>query len=99
MWCSRAKASGVADWSFSSSETMPRQASEETIAVERKCLRAKVDLPEPLVPIRTTRDSSGTASVRHLPVASFGFGSWSGPEHRDIARVQVVSTGFSCLAG
>src|SRR5207248_2759522 len=40
-------------------ETMPRQASDERISVGRKCLRANVLLPEPLGPIRTTRDNLG----------------------------------------
>ena len=39
--------------------TMPRQASDERISVGLKCLRAKVLLPEPLGPIRTTRLSLG----------------------------------------
>ena len=39
--------------------TMARQASDERISVGRKWRRAKVLLPEPLGPIRTTRDSLG----------------------------------------
>ena len=52
---STSKASFVTAWSFSSSLTIPRQASDERISVGRKCLRANVLLPEPLGPIRTTR--------------------------------------------
>ncbi len=47
MKCSTSKASSVADWSFSSSETRPRQQSDERTSVGLKCLRANVDLPEP----------------------------------------------------
>ena len=52
---STSKASFVTAWSFSSSLTIARQASDERISVGRKCLRANVLLPEPLGPIRTTR--------------------------------------------
>src|SRR5262245_32415233 len=38
---------------------MPRHASDERTSVGRKCFRAKVLFPEPLGPIRTTRDSLG----------------------------------------
>ena len=58
--CRISKASFVADWSLSSSLTMPRQASDERISVRRKCLRANVLLPEPLAPMRTTRDNFGS---------------------------------------
>ena len=57
---SSSNAAGVADWSFSSSATRPRQKSEEITSVGLKCARANVDLPEPVTPIRTTRLSSGT---------------------------------------
>ena len=56
---STSKAWFVTVWSFSSSQTMPRQASDERISVGLKCLRAKVLLPDPLGPIRTTRLSLG----------------------------------------
>src|SRR5271157_114969 len=49
----------VTVWSFSLSLTIPRQASEERISVGLKWLRAKVLLPDPLGPIRTTRLSLG----------------------------------------
>lgn len=42
--CSRAKASSVADCSFSSSQTSERQKSEETTSVGRKCLRPECGL-------------------------------------------------------
>ena len=61
---STSNASGVADWSFSSSATRPRQTSEEITSVGLKCARANVDLPEPVTPISTTRLSSGMASSR-----------------------------------
>src|SRR5689334_10845971 len=38
---------------------MPRQASDDSTSVGRKCLRANVVLPEPLGPIRATRDRLG----------------------------------------
>src|SRR5687767_12773496 len=38
---------------------MPRQASDDSTSVGRKCLRANVLLPDPLGPIRTTRDRLG----------------------------------------
>src|SRR5271168_4103403 len=37
----------------------PRQKSDDSISVGLKRLRAKVDLPDPDVPIRTTKQSSG----------------------------------------
>ena len=46
-------------WLFSSSLTIARQASDDRTSVGRKCLRANVLLPDPLGPIRTTRDSLG----------------------------------------
>src|SRR5258708_33106280 len=57
--CSTAKASSLALWSFSSSETSPRQKSDERTSVGLKWVRAKVDLPQPEGPIRTTNASSG----------------------------------------
>src|SRR5258708_31779536 len=73
MKCSTSKASTVADWSFSSSLTSPRQKSDEMTSVGRKTRRAKVDLPEPDGPINTTSESSGMviftfswAKDRHL---------------------------------
>jgi hypothetical protein len=63
MKCRTAKASLVAAWSFSSSDTRPRQTSLEITSVPRKCRRAKVDLPEPLAPTSTTRLSAGTPMV------------------------------------
>src|SRR4051794_11657253 len=38
---------------------MPRQASDDSTSVGKKCLRANVLLPDPLGPIRTTRDRLG----------------------------------------
>ena len=65
---STSNAAGVADWSFSSSATRPRQKSEEMTSVGLKCARANVDLPEPVAPTRTTRLSSGMlSSVTVLP--------------------------------
>ena len=69
--CSMSKASPVADWSFSSSDTSPRKKSDDRISVGLKCVRANVDLPEPVGPTRTTSDSSGSvdrssAEHRHL---------------------------------
>src|SRR5262249_4327337 len=43
----------------SSSETSPRQVSDERISVGLKCCRAKVDLPLPDTPMSTTRQKSG----------------------------------------
>ncbi len=60
---STSNASLVADWSFSSSATRPRQKSEEITSVGLKCARAKVDLPEPVTPTSTTRLSSGMLSA------------------------------------
>jgi hypothetical protein len=53
----------VAAWLFSSSETRPRQKSEDNTSVGLKCLRANVDLPQPEGPTRTTSDSSGIVIV------------------------------------
>jgi hypothetical protein len=62
MWCSTANASVVASRLFSSSLTSPRQKSEERTSVGLKCLRAKVDFPDPEGPTSTTRQSSGMVS-------------------------------------
>ena len=59
MKCSNSNASFVTVWSFSSSQTIPRQASDESISVGRKCLRANVLLPEPLGPMRMTKERLG----------------------------------------
>ena len=59
MKCSNSNASFVTAWSFSSSQTIPRQASDDSTSVGRKCLRANVLLPEPLGPMRTTSESLG----------------------------------------
>ena len=53
MKCRSSNASLVAAWSFSSSETSPRQKSDESTSVGRKCVRANVDFPEPDAPTRT----------------------------------------------
>ena len=71
MKCSTSKAALVADWSFSSSDTSPRQKSDDRTSVGRKCRAAKVDLPEPDTPTSATRESSGILMVvigehRHL---------------------------------
>src|SRR6266853_486537 len=47
MKCRTSKASFVAAWLFSSSETRPRQKSEERTSVGRKCFRAKLDCLPP----------------------------------------------------
>ncbi len=54
-WCRASNAAADADWSFSSSATMPRNASDESTCVGAKCLRAKVDLPDPVTPTSTTK--------------------------------------------
>ena len=61
--CNTSNASRVAPWSFSSSDTRPRQKSDDTTSVALKCRRANDDLPAPLGPTNTTRDSSGIVSV------------------------------------
>ena len=43
--CSTSKASSVAAWSFSSSQTRARQKSEDSTSVGLKCLRANVTCP------------------------------------------------------
>ncbi len=45
---------------FSSSDTTPRQKSDDTTCVGAKCLRAKWDLPDPVTPTSTTSPASGT---------------------------------------
>src|SRR5262245_55043968 len=68
--CKTSNASFVTVWSFSSSLTIPRQASDERISVGRKYLRANMLLPEPLGPTRTTRLSLGILIVMswlHFP--------------------------------
>src|SRR5438034_4011692 len=67
MKCSTSNASVVASRLFSSSETRPRQKSEESTSVGLKCLRAKVDLPEPDTPTSVTRESSGIVMVIGCP--------------------------------
>jgi len=52
----------VADWSFSSSATSARQASDDTTSVGLKCARAKVLLPAPDAPMSTTSERSGIES-------------------------------------
>src|SRR5262249_54355446 len=64
MKCKTSKASRLADWSFSSSATSPRQKSLEITSVGAKCARANVDFPEPLAPMSTTRLSPGTSITR-----------------------------------
>src|SRR5580692_4511299 len=59
MKCSTSKASFVAACAFSSSDTRPRQKSDESTSVGLKCVRAKLDFPQPEGPIRTTSESSG----------------------------------------
>jgi hypothetical protein len=59
MKCRASKASFVADWSFSSSETRPLNASEESTSVGRKWRAANVDFPEPDGPTSTTSESLG----------------------------------------
>ena len=78
MWCSSSNACGVADWSFSSSATRPRQKSEEMTSVGRKCAAANVDLPEPQTPISTTRLSSGIRARAHRSNTA----SWRRPARR-----------------
>ena len=64
MKCRTANASWVAAWSFSSSETRPRQKSDEMTSVGLKWVRANVDLPAPDGPTRTTSASSGIVMRR-----------------------------------
>src|ERR1043165_4786861 len=63
MKCRSWNASLVAAWLSSSSETRPRQKSDDRTSVGLKCLRANVDFPQPDGPIRTTSDSSGMVMV------------------------------------
>src|SRR5262245_15642754 len=100
---SSSNASFVADWSFSSSATRPRQASDETISVGRKCVRANVDLPEPLAPTRTTSESSGTSSARLVSAtlehphlrrrADLGV---LGPDRQEAGRVPEAPRDLAC---
>src|SRR5436190_6089435 len=75
MKCSTSNASLVASRLFSSSDTRPRQKSEESTSVGLKCFRAKVDLPEPETPMSVRSESSGIVSVMsagdNLPVLRF----------------------------
>ena len=77
-WCSASNAAADADWSFSSSATMPRNASDESTCVGAKCLRAKVDLPDPVTPTSTTRQRSGIRSVVMRTPARVKTASWVG---------------------
>jgi hypothetical protein len=45
--------------SFVTADHMARQASEEIASVGEKCLRATVPFPDPLGPMRTTRERLG----------------------------------------
>jgi hypothetical protein len=60
MKCSSSNASFVAAWSFGSSDTAARHQSEERISVGLKCFAAKVDLPEPEAPTKSTSENSGS---------------------------------------
>ena len=51
----RVRASGI-----NFAEIMARQASDDTTSVDKKCLRAKVDLPELVAPTNTTNENSGS---------------------------------------
>ena len=51
-------------WSISLSDSRARQKSDEITSVGRKCFLAKVDLPDPVEPIRTTSEKSGIAMSR-----------------------------------
>ena len=77
MNCSSSKASFVAAWLFSSSDTMARQSSDDRISVGLKCFRANVLLPEPDTPMRTTMESSGMVSFirRHASFSTRDFKS------------------------
>src|SRR5687768_10959320 len=63
MKCSVSNAAVVADWSFSSFDTSPRQKSEEIVSNGAKWVRAKVLLPQPDGPMSTTSDSSGSFRI------------------------------------
>src|SRR5712691_1026277 len=58
--CSRPKAASVVCWSASSPARTPRSWSDDTTASASKCREAKVDLPDPDVPIRRTSAPAGT---------------------------------------
>jgi len=64
---STSNAASVAFWSFSSSATSPRQKSDETTSVGEEVRARERDLPEPVAPTRTTRQSSG------ILIGLFGF--------------------------
>jgi hypothetical protein len=64
MKCSTSNADVVADWSFSSLDTKPRQKSDESTSNGAKCFRANVDFPHPEGPTSTTSASSGIVRAR-----------------------------------
>jgi len=68
---SSSNASPEALWSDSSSETAALSASDETISVLLKCFRAKVDLPLPAAPIRSTIPRWG---IVNTTIAVYWFG-------------------------
>ena len=72
MKCSTSKASLVAAWSFSSSLTMPRQASDERTSVGKKCLRANVRLARAA---GADQDDEGKFGDGDLHTVFFGFNS------------------------
>src|SRR5919198_422690 len=80
MKCSTSKASLVAARLFSSSLTSPRHVSDDSTSVARKCLRAKLDFPDPETPTRTTRHTSGMASFTSAMGEDRHLGGWS--DHR-----------------
>ncbi len=86
MKCSSSNAWLVTAWSFSSSPTIPRQASDDRISVGRKWRRANVLLPEPLGPIRTTRDNWG------MVIDMIGMPSRSIRDRKWAARANVAET-------
>ena len=95
MKCRSSKASLVTVWSFSSSQTIPRQASDERISVGRKCLRANVLLPEPLGPMRTTKERLGMvmgiggpySARRGSPADRMTSSRWASAQSRRFALV------------
>jgi hypothetical protein len=54
---------------------MPRQVSDDMISVGLKCFRAKLDFPEPVAPISTTKANSGIFIFLSLDISSFYFNS------------------------